>query len=499
MAAAFGLKTTCHGASNVKTNAPKEAKLVVIHYEKSWKYDKSSTGGAYQHKTEKFKHEPDVGGSRFFETCSFSPGVDAIPAPAWWTYFWEENSWGTNGVGQSDFNELVSTNNVCSDRSNPTHASITMPAFERETCAGGGSRTNGSVVETVSRTTKTIWELRTGDSGSKRPNLFVVTAVATKYDDMFFPEIDPAAVGTGIANTKIQVGALGALDTDGYACAALPDNDTRDVTPLVAGVKYYRHGVGFRKFLFKSQVVCQALSNTNLDRTTLGVGENVSIFFDPYQAPLGPPPVTILWGTTAGTAVPASGAVTFFTAPKTTGNATVTATAKRATFKIDFSTEEPSGIQTKIRGQAESFGIGSVGAGMFVDVTLQPTTVSFRNVQVMEPGASATGRTGYFTNNTPPNHDTAHGANQWHGVTCANLIQDQQFDHAWSSGWPVGQSGSYTFPISPIWRVANDTATHALNGWSDQVHTLSSDGTMRVDKFGNHVIRHINEERGTAE
>jgi len=37
------------------------------------------------------------------------------------------------------------------------------------------------------------------------------------------------------------------------------------------------------------------------------------------------------------------------------------------------------------------------------------------------------------------------------------------------------------------------------NGWTAQVHTLSPDGTMRIDKLGHHVIRGPNQERGTAQ
>ena len=134
-----------------------------------------------------------------------------------------------------------------------------------------------------------------------------------------------------------------------------------------------------------------------------------------------------------------------------------------------------------------------------MDVVLQPTNVSFYRVQIIEPVANATNRTGCFTNTVPPNHDSTHGAGKWHSVVCNNLISDLDFDHAACFGGPVGQAGSYTWPISPLWQVVGDTTSNALSGWTDQVHTLDSDGTTTVEKLGHHVTRHTSETRGTAQ
>jgi hypothetical protein len=37
---------------------------------------------------------------------------------------------------------------------------------------------------------------------------------------------------------------------------------------------------------------------------------------------------------------------------------------------------------------------------------------------------------------------------------------------------------------------ADAADTHSLSGWTDQVHTLGSDGTMAVNKLGHSVTRH---------
>jgi len=111
----------------------------------------------------------------------------------------------------------------------------------------------------------------------------------------------------------------------------------------------------------------------------------------------------------------------------------------------------------------------------------------------MEPSEDATDIKGYFIDNPQtPNHDPANGANAWHPVNCDNLVMGPPrdfFDHAWSGGWPIGVSGSYTWPIHPIWQVVGDNATNSLKGWTSQVMTLSADGTMTVEKLDNTATR----------
>jgi hypothetical protein len=167
---------------------------------------------------------------------------------------------------------------------------------------------------------------------------------------------------------------------------------------------------------------------------------------------------------------------------------TATITGIPEPFKKTFNVITPSGVETSVRAFQTDFAPGSVGAGMYLNVVLLPTTVSFGNVEMTEPAEATTNITGYFINHTPPTH-ALNGAGDWHRAQCDNLIVDNFFDHAWSGGWqsPFGQGGSYTWPIHPIWRVVGDSATYPLNGWTDQIMTLSSDGTMRVDKLGHYV------------
>jgi hypothetical protein len=307
-----------------------------------------------------------------------------------------------------------------------------------------------------------------------------VSAVAHKQTGVIGIYNTPTYDNTPIASQNITLGDLGPLDPDGILYAKIDDGSTKDITPTVANTPYYTFGWPvLTKYTLISQVSCQALTDTNLDRTSLGVAEVVS---------LGTMPAETTWSTSAGTLSGSSGSGTYLYAPHTAATATVTATIRKVSLTIDFGVVEPSGVQSSVRAFQTDFASGSVGAGMYLNVVLQPTTVSFGNVEMTEPAEATTGITGYFTNHTPPTH-AGNGAGDWHRAQCNNLVVDNFFDHAWSGGWqsPFGQGGSYTWPIHPIWRVVGDSATHPLSGWTDQVMTLSADGTMRVDKLGHYV------------
>ena len=236
------------------------------------------------------------------------------------------------------------------------------------------------------------------------------------------------------------------------------------------------------------------------NRTDLGVGEEVTLKFIPdlitntyWQN---------TWSTTAGSVAPVVATSTAFTAPSNASPATGTATAGDERLDVGFGVVKPSGVKATLRGSPDYFWpLPAVGAGMYMNVVLQPTNVSFSRVEIMEPVASATNRTNYFVNHPPPDHDGDHGAGVWHPVVCnpVNLLSDLDFDHASSVGWPIGQTGSYTWPTSPLWRIAGGSVTHPLSGWTPQVHTLAGDGTVTVEKLGHNVTRSPNQPYGTAQ
>ena len=339
------------------------------------------------------------------------------------------------------------------------------------------------------RTDKAKMMLHTGGIGVAGQKILVAISVTASET------LNAAPWSRDVAPTEITIPQLGRLGSDGWVYGTATSGDTLDVTPIVSAPYYTYTKPNGGAYALISRCSCPL---KNLARTTVGVGEVVSLYFSPspYSATDPSPAAAILsvpisWTTTAGSVSPSvSYCGTVLTSPSSANTATVTATVRGASVSKDFSVIEPSGINATRRG-LESFPVGQVGAGMYLDVVLQPTTVSFGWVQIEEPGANATDLQGYFSypQNAPPNHDTAHGANKWHPVYCDNLVVDGVFDLADSYGWPIGQGGSYTWPIHPLWRVGSESTTHSLSGWTDQVMTLSADGTMRVDKLGCYVTR----------
>lgn len=341
--------------------------------------------------------------------------------------------------------------------------------------------------------TQIVLKFYSGGMGlPKRKSVYQATASGYSHKQTNVAGIykSPLYDSIPIASQNITLGDLGQLDPDGILYANIDDGSTKDITPKVANTPYYTFGWPvLTKYTLISQVSCQALTDINMERTSLGVAEVVS---------LGTMPAETTWNTSAGTLSVGQGghgSGTYLYAPHTAATATVTATIRKASLSIDFGVVEPSGIQATIRARQTDFALGSVGAGMYLNVVLQPTTVSFAALKVMEP-SEPTIATGYFLAVDPSKiSHVNHGADVPHSVGCNNLIYNPTqiyFDHAWSSGWngPFGQGGSYTFPIHPIWWVDGDTSTHPLSGWTDQVMTLSPDGTMSVDKFGLNETRH---------
>jgi hypothetical protein len=167
-----------------------------------------------------------------------------------------------------------------------------------------------------------------------------------------------------------------------------------------------------------------------------------------------------------------------------------------------FDVLAPSGIDhANFEGYYPYSSTTQAGAGVHLRPIMKPTGVSFYNVQVMEIGQPASGASGYFLQpgNTPPPHDTAHKANAWIDLDCDNSWKgdyDWATSYDWSPPWSsvsAGFSGgSYTWVIPAKYRVKGKTAEWSIAAGWNQVHTLSANGTMTVQKFGHSVSRTIN-------
>ncbi len=308
---------------------------------------------------------------------------------------------------------------------------------------------------------------------------------------------------SSVRQATISVGQLGRVNDDYTVYAALPHGETVDATVHAPPKRFNWAETGDMHDL-AVQPVCNITAGA--DRTTVGVGELANLSFVPSLAFHYP-----LWGHTGGGLntdqnTPANS--TLYTASSNTTSDRVMANFPKGgggyvTLTSTFTVRAPTGINATLRGNPDFYSspYPKVGAGMKMDVVLQPTTVSFNRVQIVEPAEATTGITGYFSNHTPPTH-AGNGAGVWHAVDCGNKVLGPPidlFDHAYSGGWPIGTGGTYTWPIHPRWKVEGTSTDYPLSGWTDQVHTLSADGTMRVDKLGHHVTRGASESNGTAQ
>ena len=332
-----------------------------------------------------------------------------------------------------------------------------------------------------------------GKAKVNRQNLFCIQASGTEYKGTPWS----SRYGKTISPSQLRV-LNKTPGSDGNLWIVEPDNASPDLLLNAPGKKHYYAQATQQKYYLVSRCSCP---RQDFARTNVGVGEEVSVFFTstmPYNIPSPTPStlsVPITWKTTAGSiSVTSSPSGTVLTSPSNAATATVTAAACGESLSIPFNVVEPSGISSTVRSN-QSFFVGNVGAGMYLDVVLQPTNVSFGRVWMMEPSEATTGITGYFSNvNLSSISHANNGADEWHPVGCDNKIYsppNNLFDHAGSYDWtgPFGSGGSYTWPIHPIWSVGTNGPTNSLSGWTDQVMTLSSDGTMRVDKLNLHVTR----------
>jgi hypothetical protein len=349
----------------------------------------------------------------------------------------------------------------------------------------------------IDRTERMEVKLRTGGKRlSNRKNFFQVWGTATNY-----PSMDRD--GNWIPQTA-EPGAIQVLGKplvadnypDGRTYKALPDNQEYDLTPAVSCPRYT-----FKVFAKKHKLVLDhdCPINGDTSRTDLGVGERVTLKFEP---PLDRPNIWInAWSTTAGSVSPGSGTQTSFTAPSNAIPAKVTATLRGEQLDMGFKVFEPTGkVLAKVRSADSWNGIlPAAFAGMSLRVVMAPTNISLYRVQVMEVPAGPTNVQGYFTIHGAPDHDAQHRAGQWYQLGCDNAwpaddhASSDVYSQPWSgAGW---SGGSFTWRIPVKWKI-DEGQEHLLDPW-DQRHDLLADGTVTITKFDHYVTRHANERSGT--
>jgi hypothetical protein len=296
----------------------------------------------------------------------------------------------------------------------------------------------------------------------------------------------------------------------------LPDNSVLNLNVQIPGVNHYSATPTVTKYKLVHETVNPALTDTNLARLNLGVGEEVRFGFTPAFA--WPP---VQWSASAGglSSYPywrdAAGEWvtngTGFTAPSNAANVTVTASffGVDGSLKTKFKVLEPSGYDHAIviatnfvgipnnqlpPGAPSGFGSGIAGAEMLLNMFVGPTSVSFYRVQILEVGENAN-VTGYFTDTnlftTDPSYFLRHQPNPYFTYMGQN---NSWMDWCWSDPnamQPPWSPGTNTWVIPVKWKVAESLITNSITGWN-QVFTIDSSGTMKIEKYGKWVQRTIN-------
>jgi hypothetical protein len=196
-------------------------------------------------------------------------------------------------------------------------------------------------------------------------------------------------------------------------------------------------GAGFRLI---HEVDCSACGDTNLTRTTIGIGEVVH---------LSGMPANTVWSVSGGGMLSSTnGSSVDFTAAMSPGSSTVTANNQSVSDSIEFTVVAPSGVSAVVK---TNFGLGVLGTnqiGAYTQywVSILPTNVSFVNVEMRENIPAVT--------NVWPNGETVIILAVTNGWGLANFCLEAVPD-------------SIAEPLRPIGRIFNGT------NFVDYAYTLS--------------------------
>jgi len=335
--------------------------------------------------------------------------------------------------------------------------------------------------------------------GNRNSKGQIVVELYAWASQILSPWAECVSAGSGdrlLSATETTVGDFGVPNDDYTLYGLAPVRATEDAT-LRAPVQ--RQSFSIEAVDGGVAVQCEATTPTNRSRTTVGVGEKVTLTMTNLQRA---PPIT--WSNTAGSLSSWQAFRTTFTAPSNAApSVKVTGYFPNRSkpngllaFPTAFTVVEPTGIDhAEIASTTQQpIAVGVPGAWMHLNVFLAPTNVSFYRVQVWEEGKDASSKTGYFTNHPAFSH-IGHGANQWHPVAQNNLIDVTNFDFCWLYGsdylpatWEPG--GEFSWDIPAKWKVEG-AATNSMTGW-DQRFQLSGAGTLKITKFNRSVERTVN-------
>jgi hypothetical protein len=483
------------------TNIERPAQIVVSAYTNGWtsSFTPATGGGngpqpnlvivpnAYREQYQLIWHE-DIG-TTASDTVSNLNGICTK------NYVWPADEYILNVSSPSQNGTETST---CSTNV----AQVGPPAIALEHCnvATNGSSSVGTTKYT--RKAQTVLTLVTGGKGlSHHKNLFQISGSAMAITNLV------TGMGSPVTEYYIQIGDLGKLDTESNLWCALPDNDAKDITPTVAGLvpDDYTFTASQQKFPVIHNTVCPALTDANLNRTNIGVGEEVDLRFATSDLLTQ----TANWATSLGQfcgVQMSSPVVAVFTAPDTAQQVTVTPSVHGVELPpITFNVKEPSGfdpIHTHIVSTYTNdplYTVNQSEAEMHIYVYMRPTDVSFYKVWMMEVGEDATNITDYFTDTnlftTNPSVALSHKGGFYTSKADypfrldSNNLWDTNWDTCSSGPLPVNSTGnwspggSFTWNVPWKWGIGMANITHLMTNSWQQVFKVDANGKVTITKF----------------
>ena len=240
---------TSPNGKTVEGAPDKPPEIVVTHYHKNWEFAAVRLLGTpvTDHNTINIQWNLNQPGYWTWDTCYGDAADDD------YYYVWADGYWGANGIGTQTGNfDRGPQGEVCGVKTPLEPTPYTAPGWPGEHCQDGAGRVIDDPYlaesEEVKRSAQTLYQLRTGGKkGSKRKNLFMLTASASSIYNMFYPEIDSFADSGQIHPSKIRIPGASWLDDNDVAYAIFPDGTSLDITPR-AEFRYYAFDISAAKY-----------------------------------------------------------------------------------------------------------------------------------------------------------------------------------------------------------------------------------------------------------
>ena len=238
------------------------------------------------------------------------------------------------------------------------------------------------------------------------------------------------------------------------------------------------------KYTLKHTTYYPALTDTNLSRTTVGVGEEVSFGFQPAM------PYALDWSTSAGSVSPAFSSSTTLTSPSNAVSGLIVTAKLRGGKSVQFppfTVVEPAGIDhAKITG-TNSYPLGDIGAGMTNEIWIAPTDVSFYRVTLSELPCFPVNITGYFTNVSIGPVKVGSGT-----LGMNNDEIDQVYSGSFTPSFPI-YPGGFDLYVTNYWHIGDTSVSNFFAIFPSSARILNSSGDASISKYGLTITRGTND------